>query len=485
MRRVIFVVSLLTLTIAHAELPDPTTVPAEQRVAAINRLFESPEGADTDRHYQMALERFVPLWSVGAPGDGDPNAQSEADATLDQVIADEHKLWTRFDWPTEYVPHVDRWLGANADALAALSKAVAEPRWYQPFSAESGRLSEVELIGSATKLRSLLKLRALAAARLARDGHWALAARLSAGNLRIAVHARQRPILIWQMFGGVYEIIATEQLTTLLPHMDADNLDWLRSAIHSERTAPTATDEQIDFAENLYAWDGIERYHEWARDEARHPSVREEISSVLEMHTLLTDVQQLGLKVEQPSFQSVDEFKMEVRKTTPQASWQVLRAMDAAYGEWEALPLPKALEQLVEYGERRQEIARKDPIARLLDEISIFRPGHFRLMRAVREARWSGLDALIALHRFKAIKNVWPARLEALVPDYLAALPLDPYSSKPLVYRPSEDGAEFVLYSVGENRKDDGGRRDETMTARAETGDLVFWPPERPAFGGP
>ena len=42
------------------------------------------------------------------------------------------------------------------------------------------------------------------------------------------------------------------------------------------------------------------------------------------------------------------------------------------------------------------------------------------------------------------------------MPDYLPALPIDPFSGKPLILANEADG--YVVYSVGANRRDDGGR---------------------------
>jgi hypothetical protein len=47
-------------------------------------------------------------------------------------------------------------------------------------------------------------------------------------------------------------------------------------------------------------------------------------------------------------------------------------------------------------------------------------------------------------------------KLEALAPKYLAEVPGDLFSGKPLIYRPSEKG--YLLYSVGVNGQDDQGR---------------------------
>jgi hypothetical protein len=61
----------------------------------------------------------------------------------------------------------------------------------------------------------------------------------------------------------------------------------------------------------------------------------------------------------------------------------------------------------------------------------------------------------LALRRFRRTHDRWPARLEELVPGQLPALPLDPWSQQPLVYRTTANG--FRLYSVGRNGIDDGG----------------------------
>ena len=62
----------------------------------------------------------------------------------------------------------------------------------------------------------------------------------------------------------------------------------------------------------------------------------------------------------------------------------------------------------------------------------------------------------IALKRYQLKHGNYPPDLDALVPEFLAAVPRDPVDGKPLRYRPNADGT-FLLYSVGENGKDDGG----------------------------
>lgn len=72
--------------------------------------------------------------------------------------------------------------------------------------------------------------------------------------------------------------------------------------------------------------------------------------------------------------------------------------------------------------------------------------------------------AALALH-YRATGQ-YPDDLTALVPNYLPAVPLDLFSSKPLIYKRMGDG--YLLYSVGPNEIDDGGKSAEY---RDEMGD--------------
>ena len=49
-----------------------------------------------------------------------------------------------------------------------------------------------------------------------------------------------------------------------------------------------------------------------------------------------------------------------------------------------------------------------------------------------------------------------PASLDELVPRFLDATPIDPWDGKPLRYSAHTNGL-LVLYSVGENGRDEGG----------------------------
>jgi len=90
------------------------------------------------------------------------------------------------------------------------------------------------------------------------------------------------------------------------------------------------------------------------------------------------------------------------------------------------------------------------------------------------KARGEALLTILAIQRFKAEKGLLPSSLDELVSDgYLHHHPLDPYSGGTLVYRPK--GNDFILYSVGENFVDDGGKEPDRTTSNP-TEDIIFWP---------
>jgi hypothetical protein len=62
-----------------------------------------------------------------------------------------------------------------------------------------------------------------------------------------------------------------------------------------------------------------------------------------------------------------------------------------------------------------------------------------------------------ALERYRRIHNRYPESLQQLCPGFLAKLPHDIITGEPLKYRLTDDG-QFVLYSIGWNEIDDGGR---------------------------
>ena len=91
--------------------------------------------------------------------------------------------------------------------------------------------------------------------------------------------------------------------------------------------------------------------------------------------------------------------------------------------------------------------------------------------RVIAESRLLLTEAAIRAHIHA--KGSPPDSLASLVPEFLSAVPQDPFGSGPLVYRRTEQ--EYLLYSLGGNRKDDGGQRVTQHEAiYGYVGDLFF-----------
>jgi hypothetical protein len=74
-----------------------------------------------------------------------------------------------------------------------------------------------------------------------------------------------------------------------------------------------------------------------------------------------------------------------------------------------------------------------------------------------------------ALAAYRADHGTYPDGLNALAPKYLSQVPNDLYTEQPLHYR--RQGAGFLLYSVGANGVDDGGR---TFDSQPQGDDVVL-----------
>ena len=80
-----------------------------------------------------------------------------------------------------------------------------------------------------------------------------------------------------------------------------------------------------------------------------------------------------------------------------------------------------------------------------------------------------------ALERYRLANTRYPETLLELPPKYIPELPHDVISGKPLGYHRTEDG-QFVLYSVGWNGTDDGGKVELTKAGNPDPdkGDWVW-----------
>ena len=83
------------------------------------------------------------------------------------------------------------------------------------------------------------------------------------------------------------------------------------------------------------------------------------------------------------------------------------------------------------------------------------------------------LTTELALRCYRAEQSHAPERLDQLMPRHIQHIPLDPFDSQPLIYR--AQGTNWLLYSVGLDGVDEGGKRTgKILSSTVVTGDVFF-----------
>ena len=92
---------------------------------------------------------------------------------------------------------------------------------------------------------------------------------------------------------------------------------------------------------------------------------------------------------------------------------------------------------------------------------TMVQPVYVRAYMSEERTRQSAhnLEVALALVAFYADHAMYPDRLADLKPKYLKEIPVDLFAGKALIYRLETEG--FLLYSVGENGRDDDGKHDD------------------------
>jgi len=78
----------------------------------------------------------------------------------------------------------------------------------------------------------------------------------------------------------------------------------------------------------------------------------------------------------------------------------------------------------------------------------------------------------IAVLRYRQDTGAFPDTLTQLVPTYITEVPPDSFDGLPLRYLHDDGG--FTVYSIGPNKKDDGGSQPEEKKNILTSGDLTF-----------
>lgn len=122
---------------------------------------------------------------------------------------------------------------------------------------------------------------------------------------------------------------------------------------------------------------------------------------------------------------------------------------DAARRRWERTTVPLDAESLGGMEMLASDVPRK--MLGMHDE-------HLMLVHGVR--------LMLALRICRDVRGAYPESLRALVPEFMAALPTDPFTPDGR-FRYRRNGDSYVLYTVGYDGVDDGGKRHQEWNDQA------------------
>jgi type II secretory pathway pseudopilin PulG len=89
------------------------------------------------------------------------------------------------------------------------------------------------------------------------------------------------------------------------------------------------------------------------------------------------------------------------------------------------------------------------------------------------QARMRAAAAAVAIERYRRKHGRLPATLDDLAPEFLSAVPADPFDGKPVRFV-VRDG-EYTVYSISKDGQDNGGQEMETTGEP----DVTFTVPRR------
>jgi hypothetical protein len=389
------------------------------------------------------------------------------DATEQSTFEDQRSRASQRPWTAKAYPHVADWLKANEKPLSVVIEATKRPDYFNPLVSRWSEKEPSWLIGAL--LPGVQKCRELATALLARamlkvaegkgDDVWQ---DLLACH-RLARLVSRGATLIELLVGIAIDQIATNADLAYLERSKLTSkqiLDRLKDLRALPPLAPVA--DKIALGERLFYLDSVQHIRRGGIGIMENLSggktekpTKEELEGLgkIDWEPALRDgnrwynrmVAAMRLKDRASRKQALDKIEkdikeMKARSTEPEQLAKLLMAKNMPAGKVEK-------EVSTAVGKAIGNVA----ITLLMPAIWKVQDAHDRGMQVQRN-----LHVAFALAAYQRDNDRYPAKLDDLAPKYLATVPDDLFSGKPLIYRPSPTG--YLFYSVGANGKDEGGR---------------------------
>lgn len=362
-------------------------------------------------------------------------------------------------WTAKDHPQIAAWLKANEKPLAVVLEATRRPEYFNPLVSPKDKKGQGSLIG--VLLPAVQKCRELARALTARamlrvaEGKFDAAWQDLLACHRLARLVARGGTIIEALVGIAIDQVASNADLAYLekaPLTSRQILDRLKDLQALPPLPPLA--DKIDLAERFMFLDSFQL-------------IRRGGMGMLEGFA--------GGKVRKPTpeeLQALDRIDWEPALRSGNRWYDrlagALRAKDRTEREKALQKIEQDLKALKAEATGPGYLAKlllgKDAPDKMVGKtigdvlIGLLMPAVQKVQNAYdrSEQVQRNLYVAFALAAYQRDHGRYPAKLDDLAPKYLAAVPDDLFANKPLVYRPSEKG--YLLYSVGVNGKDEGGR---------------------------
>ncbi len=355
-------------------------------------------------------------------------------------------------WPSEGIPPLADWARENQRPLDLLVAASRRPHYYSPSpqildGTDEGLIGMLPSLGSVREAARALSLRAMWHLREGRpEEAWEDLFAL----YRLTRHVGSGETLVHLLYGIAIEGIANETCRAFLGSSDLTAEQARRAERDLASLSNWSMANAMNRTERLLFLDTII----YLATEGSNPG------------DILDSLNGADAIVTALHFTSIDwnfvlrEGNRWYDRVVAAAELPTLAARQAAFAQIDAdleerneeLQRPAAIAWGVLSRRRRSEI-----MAAALVEYFVPSAGYCQIASDRANTNLELMRLAATLLVFRAENGHYPEKLDDLVPRFAASLPIDIYSEKPPIYRPDDDRAGFLLYSVGENGVDDGG----------------------------
>ena len=366
-------------------------------------------------------------------------------------------------------------LEANAETLRLLHQAGAMPQCRYPIDLTQGQAVQLSHLA---KLRDFCRLLSAQAVAAAEDQHAGLAVQSVLDMGAVAESVRNEPLMVSQLVRMAcwgLTIDAMEQVVNRVPLDEGALLQFEKTlARASERNAITrALQGELCVCKNT----GTETPEERSAREQALSEYMEKQRAKAEEEALRESAQESSgtaeasggdMEGEVPPVEGSQGGQGAVQAPPPELQ-------ERKMGSDEQVEIIKELQKLIQAARLPYFDALKrfpplpDPGKTMREESSKeiregrgrFRPYQRTIVASARLAsKAAAAQGCIAFERYRLKNGKLPDKWEDLVPGILPAPIQDPFTKdSPLLFRVKDNG--YVVYSVGDNGKDDGGEKGD------------------------